>query len=137
MEALANSGVEEIPGSVALIKYLKEHGYPLAVASASNFNYVSSVLSTLGVVDLFETIVSGDMVQKGKPDPESFLLAAEKIKVSPSSCVVIEDGKSGMEAAKRAGMKCVGLVRNLKATYPTSNLVRDLKEISTEYLERL
>ncbi|MBU1202124.1 MAG: HAD family hydrolase [Nanoarchaeota archaeon] len=77
------------------------------------------------------------MVSKGKPDPESFLLAASKIKVSPEDCLVIEDGISGMKAAKTAGMYCIGLVKDKKAVYPTKNLVTSLFEVTSEYISNL
>ena len=112
-------------------------GYPLAVASASNLTYVQSVLITLGVKNNFRYIVSGDMVSRGKPDPESFLLAASKIKVKPKNCLVIEDGLSGMEAAKRGGMYCIGLVPRKDQKYPTNNQVLSLSEITSKYLKEI
>ena len=77
------------------------------------------------------------MVSKGKPNPESFLLAASKIKVTPEKCLVIEDGVSGMEAAKSANMKCIGLVNDKNKSYPTENLVVSLSEITQSYLEQI
>ncbi|MBP9771895.1 MAG: HAD family phosphatase, partial [Candidatus Pacebacteria bacterium] len=108
MEKAAQEEVEEVPGSIALITDLHQRGIPIAVASASNLEYVRTVLQKLGVFESFQAIVTGDMVQKGKPDPESFLLAAEKLGVLPHECLVIEDGISGMEAAHRASMQCIG-----------------------------
>ncbi len=137
MEKAAQEEVEEIPGSVALITDLRERGIPLAVASASNLEYVRTVLQKLGVFENFQAVVTGDMVQKGKPDPESFLLAAEKLGVAPEDCLVIEDGISGMEAAKRASMCCIGLVENLNKEYPTKNLVTSMKDISLSYIQSL
>ena len=137
MQKLASKSVDEIPGSVNLIKSLKEKNFKLAVASASNLNYVKSVLKTLKIIDFFNAIISGDMVSHGKPDPESFLLAASKINISPEKCLVIEDGKSGMLAAKLANMKCIGLVKDKKLIYPTENVVLSLSEVTKEYLENI
>lgn len=137
MEELAAESVDEIPGSVELIKMFYQNRLPLAVASASNLKYVQSVLGTLKVADYFNSLISGDMVSKGKPDPEIFLLAASKINVSPENCLVIEDGVSGMIAAKSANMKCVGLVQNKEKEYPTRNLVASLSEITFDYLGRI
>ncbi|MEK6969247.1 MAG: HAD family phosphatase [Nanoarchaeota archaeon] len=134
MEKLASESVDAIDGSIELIKRLSSEGYLLAVASASNLNYVQSVLRTLDVIDQFRYIVSGDMVSKGKPDPESFLLAASKINVTPENCLVIEDGRSGMEAAKKGKMFCIGLVKNNREPYPTKYLVTNLSEITPNYL---
>jgi beta-phosphoglucomutase family hydrolase len=137
MAILADDKVEEIPGSIALIKSLKAAKFPLAVASASNLRYVTTVLKKLGVDDAFDSVVSGDMVQKGKPDPESFLLAATNLGISPEQCLVIEDGISGMEAARSAGMYCIGLVHDLTKIYPTANLVSTMEEITLDRVRAL
>lgn len=137
MAKFASESVDAIEGSVDLIKRLSMANYPLAVASASNLNYVRTVLKTLGVMDNFTYIVSGDMVSKGKPNPESFLLASSKIGVPPEYCLVIEDGVSGMQAAKAGGMKCIGLVKNIDKTYPTKNLVTSLSEITQDYINQI
>ena len=137
MEQFARQSVDAIDGSVELIKSLYNNDYKLAVASASNLKYVNTVLETLGVKKYFSYVVSGDMVSKGKPDPESFLLAAEKINALPKNCIVIEDGISGMKAAKDGGMNCIGLVQDKNKQYPTKNLVSSLKEINLEYINNL
>lgn len=137
MTRLAALGVDEIPGSANLVKRLSEEEYSLAVASASNLAYVNSVLGALKISPYFNAIISGDMVNKGKPDPESFLLAASKIGIPPGNCVVIEDGTSGMAAAKNAGMFCIGLVADKNKKYPTDNLILSLSEITDEYLKNL
>jgi HAD superfamily hydrolase (TIGR01509 family) len=133
MSEFASKSVNEIEGSVELIKILHKENIPLAVASASNYDYVIAVLKKLEIENLFAAIVSGDMVNKGKPDPESFLLASYKIRVPPKDCLVIEDGVSGMAAAKKAKMKCVGLVRD----YPADFLVSSLKCLSLETLRKV
>lgn len=137
MEKFASKSIDAIEGSIGLIRRLSSEGYLLAVASASNFNYVQIVLKTLGVIDNFSCVVSGDMVYRGKPNPESFLLAASGINVKPEKCLVIEDGISGMEAAKHGGMYCIGLVQNKNEKYPTSNLVLSLSEITSDYLKEM
>lgn len=137
MEKYASESIDAIEGSIDLIRKLNDSNYPLAVASASNLNYVRTVLKTLGIIDHFSYIVSGDMVSKGKPNPESFLLASSKIGISPKYCLVIEDGVNGMQAAKMGGMKCVGLVKNLDKIYPTNNLVASLSEITIDYINQI
>ena len=134
MAELAKQGIEPMAGSVELIKMLGEKGVKMAVASASNYAYVIEVLTFLGVENCFETIVSGDQVSKGKPDPESFLLAAERMEVSPFYCIVIEDGKSGMIAAKKVGMKCIGLVEDESKDYPADILVKSMEEIDLKLI---
>ena len=82
MQALASQSVRSIPGAIDLIQMLFKAGYTLAVASAANHSYVNTVLHTLKVIQYFTAIVSTDHVIKGKPDPECFLLAAEKMNIS-------------------------------------------------------
>lgn len=138
MIKLAKQHVDPMPGIFELIAFAKTIG-PIAVASASDMNYVQTVLTTLKIQDKFESITSSEEVKKGKPAPDTFLLAAKRINTKPENCLVIEDGISGMIAAKKAGMKCIGLVpdRNAKDKYPATILVESLKEINKELVERL
>jgi HAD superfamily hydrolase (TIGR01509 family) len=77
---------------------------PIAVASGSSRPEVERTLSTVGARDLFDVIITPEDVVHGKPAPDMFLLAAAKMGVAPSACLVIEDGELGFEAARRAGM---------------------------------
>ena len=100
------------PGHVAaggkgLLVRLHAAGVRTAVVSASR--NARRVLEKLGLTEWFDLIVDGGMVTRGKPDPEGFLLAAEKLRARAAGCVVVEDAESGIEAARRAGMKCVGI----------------------------
>lgn len=126
--------IRPIEGAVELIKSLHSKKIPLAVASSSNVKFIDKVLGSLKIKKYFNKIVSGDHVSNGKPDPEIFLLAAKQLGVEPKDCVVIEDAINGMEAAKRAGMKCVGLVESKSEVYPTKYLVISLKEVDLKYI---
>lgn len=137
MAEMGDVSVEAVEGSKELIQNLHGAGYKMAVGSASNFEYVERVIENLGLREYFGFLITGDMVKKGKPDPEIFLLAASKLGVEPEKCVVIEDGRSGMRAAKSGNMKCIGLVKSKTAEYPTSNLVLSLNEITLDYLKHL
>lgn len=137
MGKLASQSICPIKGSINLIKKFNKKNIPLAVGSSSDMKYVRSVLKKLNIIKYFDAVVSGDMVSRGKPDPEIFLLAASKIKINPKECLVIEDGISGMKAAKIAKMKCIGLVKNKSEKYPTKNLVLSLLEITDDYLKNL
>lgn len=136
MRKFAAESIDPIPGAIELIKTLAKK-YPLALASASNIDYVKTVLETLDISSYFSALVSGDMVSKGKPDPESFLLTASKINIPPENCLVIEDGISGMQAAKNGHMYCIGLVQNKDEDCPTKNLVLSLSEINSDYLDNI
>jgi len=101
-----------IPGVVELIEKL-ERKYKLAVASSSSKPYLIRVLNNLKILEKFDAVISGDMVRNSKPSPEIFLLTAEKLQISPESCIVIEDSEHGVKGAKSAGMKCVALTTDL------------------------
>src|SRR5690606_14090535 len=99
---------EEIfPGVKPLIENLRKHGVKIALASSSK--NAAMVLDLLRIKSLFDVIVDGNMVVNTKPDPEIFLLAASMLNVPATSCVVVEDAEAGVEAALRAGMKCIGV----------------------------
>jgi len=98
---------EIFPGVKSLIENLRAHGFSVALASSSK--NAPTVLNILHISPLFDAVVDGTMVVNSKPDPEVFLLAASKLNLRPEECLVFEDAEAGVEAALRAGMKCVGV----------------------------
>jgi beta-phosphoglucomutase len=98
---------EILPGVKVLIENLRAKGMKIGLASSSK--NASRVLDLLLIRSLFDAIVDGTMITHSKPDPEIFLLAASKLQLPPEDCVVFEDAEAGVEAAVRAGMKCVGV----------------------------
>ena len=95
------------------------HGrIPFAVVSGSTRDSVQSSLTALNLLDRFETLVCAGDYKKGKPDPEAFLLAAEKLGVAPESCLVFEDADLGIQAATAAGMASVKVPSPRLATKP-------------------
>jgi len=139
----AERDIKPVPGAVEFVRELKRQGYKLAVASSSPFIFINTVLSRLNIKKEFDIITSGEEVKRGKPDPEIFLLTAERLKVAPQECVVIEDSPSGIKAAKRAGMRCIAFVReNNKSIVVQENhlpdiIVNDLREIKIKEIEKL
>lgn len=103
----SESNVYAMDGVVALATEFHA-SYPLALASSSSHIVIGLTLSRLQIQSLFDVIVSGDDVERGKPAPDIFLLAAKKLGIAPSNCLVIEDSKHGVSAAKAAGMYCLG-----------------------------
>ena len=101
--------IAALPGALALLRLLRERGLRLALVSSTPHANIELVLRSLGVETAFDVIVGEEDVTWGKPDPEGFLLAAERLGVPPGECVVIEDAPAGVEAAKRGGMRCVGV----------------------------
>jgi beta-phosphoglucomutase len=96
-------------GAVELIDSLAADGFLLAVGSSGPSENIALLLHKLGRAAQFGAVVTGADVTRGKPDPQVFQLAAERLGVRPATCVVVEDAVHGVEAARRAGMKSVGL----------------------------
>jgi HAD superfamily hydrolase (TIGR01509 family) len=136
MEKISKGRITAIPHAIALIKQLKGEGYKLAVASASTTAFIIYVLGSLEIRKYFDAITSADEVIHGKPAPDIFLLAAKKLGVEPQNATVIEDGRSDMVGAKKAGMKCIGLVKNSSDYYPADILVTSLKKVTPNLIKR-
>jgi HAD superfamily hydrolase (TIGR01509 family) len=107
--AMYESRSELLPGAAWLVEELKARGKRLAVASSSRTAWVTACLTNLGLLDSFDAIVTGDMVAHGKPDPEIYLKAAERLGLPPERCLAIEDAPKGVESAVRAGMLVVAV----------------------------
>lgn len=99
--------VPSVAGAVAFVKSLEKAGHPLALASSASAKRIDLFLTRLGLKKYFDVVVCGDDVQRSKPEPDIFLLAANKLGVEPANCVVVEDAEHGVMAAKAAGMKCI------------------------------
>ena len=133
----AKKEILSIPGAVELIDLATSNNLKMAVVTASPREYADIVLSSLKIKNRFEIIVTGDQLKKGKPDPEGYLKAVSGLSLRPDECVVIEDGRSGMQAAKNGGMYCIGLVSNKSDGYPANILVTNLSEITMDMLRNL
>jgi HAD superfamily hydrolase (TIGR01509 family) len=128
-----------IEGSRGLLEGL--HGrVRLALASSSSPEIIDVVVNQLAIRDFFDTVVSGQSVRRGKPDPDIFLRTASLLGVSPPSCVVIEDSANGVKAAAAAGMACVGFLSPNSHGQDLSGadlVVEDLGALDFQILERL
>lgn len=98
---------EVLPGVVEFLTGLRHAGIRTALGSASK--NAQTILRQTGIAPLFDAIADGNNVTKAKPDPEVFLKGAELLGLPPTDCIVFEDAVAGVEAAHRAGMKCVGV----------------------------
>ncbi len=107
-----------LPGLKALIDECQAAALPMAVASSAMTKNIDFVLEVLELRPYFTAIVSGDEVSHAKPDPEIYLKTAEKLKLAAWQCVAFEDSFVGIESAKRANMKCVGIA----STFPAEEL---------------
>lgn len=93
----------EKPGLHEILAYTKEKGWKMAVASGSRTEIIIHNLKKAGIYDMFDAIASGHEVENGKPAPDVFLLAAERLNLDPAECYVIEDGANGVRAGVAAG----------------------------------
>ena len=115
-----------LPGTMALLTYLKKTNKKVALGSASK-NAVR-ILQKTGILDYFDAIIDGNSVQNSKPDPEVFLKAAAQVGVTAASCVVLEDAQAGIEAARAANMKVIAVDQSKVLTSYDAR-VHDLSEI--------
>jgi len=115
----AATKVKPFPGAIELLKSLREYGVKIALASSAPIENIQLVIQDLGIDNCFAVIVWGREVTEGKPSPQGFLLAAQRLGVEPKNCVVIEDSVAGVTAAKRAGMRCVAVTN----THPRKGLM--------------
>jgi beta-phosphoglucomutase len=101
--------IKMVPGVHGLLEELTQAGIPTGLASCGSTARVHHLLSRLQLRQYFMAVVTGDEVRTGKPNPEIFHKAAGQMRVHPAESIVFEDSVSGVQAAKAAGMKCVGI----------------------------
>jgi len=118
-------GIAPLPGALEWVNLLHQQGWRQAVASAAPRANIETILDVLQASKCFQAIVSADDVHRGKPDPEVFLIAATKLGVAPEHCIVVEDAQHGIEAARTAGMRSIGVTKNGK-NLPADIVVRSL-----------
>ena len=100
--------ISPITGIPELLKALYENNIKMAVASSSPIAVIELIIESFKFKNYFNELVTGDYVERSKPEPDIFLYAADKLGVLPEECIVIEDSCNGVKAAKKAGMKCIG-----------------------------
>jgi beta-phosphoglucomutase family hydrolase len=123
-----------LPGVERLITECHDHSVLVALASAAMSKNVFFILDALELRSRFQVILTADEISQNKPHPEIFTETARKLGVCPADCVVIEDSFVGIEAAKRAGMKCVAVA----STFPAPELrARTQADLVTQTLEAL
>ena len=137
MGQVASGNITAIPHAISLIQLLKENNFKLAVASGSTKAFINEVMAALNITTYFDALVSTQDVKQGKPAPDIFLLAAERLGVEPKETIVIEDGRNGLIAASAAKMKSIGLVSDLSEDYPATKLVLSLQDVHIDMIHEL
>jgi HAD superfamily hydrolase (TIGR01509 family) len=127
-------------GFEAFIKDLRDTGIKTAIATSNDWFVVEKTFEKIKIENYFDVITTGDEVRAKKPSPDLFLNAADKLGVDPLECLVFEDSQNGIEAAKKAGMRVIGISRDHEhaQTLMGANLVvTGYWEVSPEVLFRL
>lgn len=115
------------PGVLPLLQVMKQGGFRTALGTSAPLENYEVVAPLLGLEKCFDAVVSGEEVAEGKPSPEIYLRAAEKLATAPAECLVFEDSPLGVEAARRAGMKCVAVTN----THPAASLKEANRVVSS------
>jgi beta-phosphoglucomutase len=141
--AAVGRGVELLPGARTLLEGLNAAGVPQAIGSSAPRDNLELILRLTGTAPLFGALVSMEDTQRGKPDPQVFLVAAAELGVPPAGCLVVEDAAAGVEAAKAGGMACLAVrfvghhsAESLRAA-GADRVVGSLTEVTTAELLRL
>ncbi len=136
-EEIEKTKIPIYDSTVKLIDNLQKNGIKVAVISASK--NAPLILTRIGLIDRLDATVNGNDVTRGKPDPQVFLMAAERLDASANQSIVFEDAVLGVEAAKRAEMKCIGIDRygEPERLKEADHVVSDLSEVTIETIEAL
>jgi HAD superfamily hydrolase (TIGR01509 family) len=108
LKLLQESEYKPVPGIIELLAFLKKMDIILAIASSSPRQFIEAVIDKIEIKQYFAKWLSGEEAAHSKPAPDIYLKVAELLNVNPHECIVIEDSTSGIIAAKRAGMRCIG-----------------------------
>jgi len=140
LKILSQEPLPPFPGVLELMdKAMQREDFRLAIATSGTLEKSRAVLEAAKVPYRKMVYINGDHVKNKKPDPELFLLAAERMDIAPSNCVVIEDAPNGVQAAKAAGAKCIAVTNSTSAAnLSEADLICDsLEQIDLEIITRL
>jgi beta-phosphoglucomutase len=134
-ESLASVTTEVLlPGALSVLHELRNRGIKTAVAS--NSRNAITIIKQVRIDHLLDAVIDGHQIENSKPDPEVFLLASKKVGIPPAQCLVIEDAVAGIESARRAGMKALGI--GTKDRLPNADtVIPNLSAISVDELLNL
>lgn len=125
---------EILPDVQKTLNFLKEREQPIALGSASK--NARSILTEVGLLTKFDTIVDGNDVHNAKPDPEVFLIAAEGLQMKPEDCIVFEDSVAGIQAANIANMISIG-IGDPAVLHEADHVFTDFTEMNSNFIEQL
>lgn len=140
LEDLQNNGIAADPKLIVFLDELKVHSIPCAVATAGMQVAVDHKLRILGIRKYFQVVITADDVKEHKPSPACYLLAAEKLGVQPTTCVIFEDSTPGVEAGFAAGSTVIGFTKYTKSKNKfahTQETIDDWSQINYDRLVRI
>lgn len=137
LDSIKKQGVRVYPESLALIAEMRTQKIRTAVISSSRS--CRFILRKASLTGYFDTVVSGEEVKNGKPNPDIFLLAASRLNLPRKNCLAFEDAVLGVEACRRAGIRCVGVDRysHPRRLAAAAMVIRDLSEVDIFKLNKL
>lgn len=130
-------GLKFLAGAEGWLVRLRAAGWKQALASSAPPANIDAAFEALDLERYLEAVVSAEEVGKGKPDPAIFLRAAERLGVPPARCIVVEDAPAGLEGARRAGMKCVGVLSSHFSELQADVVVPSLLDLPERAFEDL
>ncbi|MFV8224499.1 beta-phosphoglucomutase [Christiangramia aquimixticola] len=125
---------EILPGVPEILDYLIKNNIPFALGSASK--NARTILKKINLFEKFDAIIDGTDVSKAKPDPEVFLIAADKLNARPDNCIVFEDSVAGVQAANKGNMTSIG-IGDKTVLGEADHVFKDFTEIEIEFIEKL
>lgn len=135
LDIMGKEDIKPVLGIPEFLRSIKEKELTTAVASSSDYKLINLILDRLKIAKYFDSVTSGSDVKRGKPSPDVFLLAAERIGIEPAECLVVEDSENGVKAAKAAGMKALGYINPTSGKQDLSLadfITDDFKKISID-----
>jgi beta-phosphoglucomutase family hydrolase len=135
-QLIRKHGIAALPGVKHWVRRLHQEGWRQAIASAAPCANIEAILEALSATHMFQAVVSAEEVQRGKPDPEVYQVAASRLGVPPERCIVVEDAVAGVEGARRAGMKSIG-VNHSRADLPADVAVKSLELLEPNAFDML
>lgn len=120
---ISDNGVPVKPGLIELLEFLKANDYRMTIATSTKKERAEYYLKTAGVLKYFDKAVFGDMIERGKPEPDIYLKAIEILGANPHECIALEDSPAGIEAAYRAGINPVMIPDLIEPDEQTSRML--------------
>lgn len=132
---IRNTSLELMPGAGQWLSSLRDAGWRQALATMTWRGNLEAIFNAQDLRGCFDAIITAEDVRKGKPDPEVFLLAAQRLAVAPARCIVIEDAPAGIEAAHKAGMQVIGI--GIRTLLKAERVVLKLTDLTDKVFDDL